>query len=110
MCSFVAPKYLIYVLLLLKWLLVVENICALWHRWKIRSSFVQTLESKNIKHWTQRYGWNYGVSRCRIFATRLTTGSNIYEDCFWSAITPLSGASIAQDVAPQQFSDFTAGR
>ena len=34
---------------------------------------------------------------------------NVYEGAFWSAVTPLSVASVAQDGAPQVFPDFTRG-
>ena len=34
---------------------------------------------------------------------------NVYEGAFWSAVTELSGKSIEQDGAPQQFPDFTRG-
>ena len=34
---------------------------------------------------------------------------NIYEGCFWSAVTPLSAESILNDGAPQKFPDFTRG-
>jgi len=34
---------------------------------------------------------------------------NLYEGCFWSAVSPLSEASVAQDGAPQEFPDFTRG-
>jgi predicted dehydrogenase len=34
---------------------------------------------------------------------------NLYEGCFWSAVAPLSEASIAQEGTPQQFPDFTRG-
>ena len=34
---------------------------------------------------------------------------NIYEGCFWSAVTPLSARSIERDGAPQAFPDFTRG-
>ena len=34
---------------------------------------------------------------------------NVYEGCFWSAVGPLSGNSIAQGGAPQEFPDFTRG-
>lgn len=34
---------------------------------------------------------------------------NVYEGAFWSAVTPLSVASVAQDGAPQDFPDFTRG-
>ncbi|MFL2995765.1 MAG: Gfo/Idh/MocA family protein [Cytophagales bacterium] len=34
---------------------------------------------------------------------------NVYEGCFWSAVTPLSADSIINDGAPQKFPDFTRG-
>ena len=34
---------------------------------------------------------------------------NVYEGCFWSAVTPLSAKSIANNGEPQQFPDFTRG-
>ena len=34
---------------------------------------------------------------------------NMYEGCFWSAVTPLSADSIINDGAPQKFPDFTRG-
>ena len=37
----------------------------------------------------------------------LPLDQNVYEGCFWSAVTPLSGNSIENDGAPQQFPDFT---
>ena len=40
----------------------------------------------------------------------LPLDQNVYEGCFWSSVTPLSGASVAQDGAPQQFPDFTRNR
>lgn len=35
---------------------------------------------------------------------------NVYEGCFWSAVSPLSEASVAQNGAPQEFPDFTRGK
>ncbi|MFY0653670.1 MAG: Gfo/Idh/MocA family oxidoreductase [Cyclobacteriaceae bacterium] len=35
---------------------------------------------------------------------------NVYEGCFWSAVGPLSEASVAQNGAPQEFPDFTRGK
>lgn len=35
---------------------------------------------------------------------------NVYEGCYWSAVAPLSEASVAADGAPQLFPDFTRGR
>ena len=34
---------------------------------------------------------------------------NMYEGCFWSAVTPLSAKSIEDEGAPQRFPDFTRG-
>ena len=34
---------------------------------------------------------------------------NMYEGCFWSAVTPLSAKSIEDGGAPQRFPDFTRG-
>ena len=34
---------------------------------------------------------------------------NIYEGCFWSAVSPLSEASVKEEGAPQKFPDFTRG-
>ncbi|HSK07951.1 MAG TPA: Gfo/Idh/MocA family oxidoreductase [Vicinamibacterales bacterium] len=39
----------------------------------------------------------------------LPLDQNVYEGCFWSAVTPLSAKSIAEDGAPQPFPDFTRG-
>ncbi|MCK5343389.1 MAG: alpha-N-acetylgalactosaminidase, partial [Candidatus Heimdallarchaeota archaeon] len=39
----------------------------------------------------------------------LALDQNLYEGCFWSAISPLSEASVTQDGAPQEFPDFTRG-
>jgi len=34
---------------------------------------------------------------------------NVYEGCFWSAVAPMSEASVAQGGMPQSFPDFTRG-
>ena len=39
----------------------------------------------------------------------LPLDQNVYEGCFWSAITPLSANSIKNDGGPQSFPDFTRG-
>jgi predicted dehydrogenase len=39
----------------------------------------------------------------------LPLDQNLYEGCFWSAVAPLSEASVAQEGAPQKFPDFTRG-
>ena len=35
---------------------------------------------------------------------------NVYEGCFWSAVSPLSEISVAQGGYPQEFPDFTRGK
>ena len=35
---------------------------------------------------------------------------NVYEGCFWSAVSPLSEISVSQGGMPQKFPDFTRGR
>ena len=35
---------------------------------------------------------------------------NLYEGCLWSAVTPLSRKSVAEDGMPQDFPDFTRGQ
>lgn len=35
---------------------------------------------------------------------------NVYEGCLWSAVSPLSRKSVAEDGMPQDFPDFTRGR
>ncbi|MFC4096822.1 Gfo/Idh/MocA family protein [Euzebyella saccharophila] len=39
----------------------------------------------------------------------LPLDQNLYEGCFWSAVAPLSEASVATNGAPQEFPDFTRG-
>lgn len=40
----------------------------------------------------------------------LPLDQNVYEGCLWSAVAPLSEASVAADGMPQDFPDFTRGR
>jgi len=39
----------------------------------------------------------------------LPLDQNVYEGAFWSAVAPLSEASVSQQGMPQQFPDFTRG-
>jgi hypothetical protein len=39
----------------------------------------------------------------------LPLDQNVYEGCFWSAVSPLSEASVAKGGMPQEFPDFTRG-
>lgn len=49
----------------------------------------------------------YRIVECLRNGTPLD--QNVYEGCFWSAVAPLSEASVAQGGAPQEFPDFTRG-
>jgi len=40
----------------------------------------------------------------------LPLDQNVYEGCHWSAVSPLSEASVAQGGVPQAFPDFTRGK
>jgi len=40
----------------------------------------------------------------------LPLDQNVYEGCFWSAVSPLSEVSVAQGGMPQNFPDFTRGK
>jgi len=40
----------------------------------------------------------------------LPLDQNVYEGCYWSAVSPLSEASVAQGGNPQAFPDFTRGK
>jgi predicted dehydrogenase len=64
-------------------------------------------ETKNSGH-----GGMDGIMRYRIIEclrNGLPLDQNVYEGCFWSAVTPLSGKSILEEGAPQKFPDFTRG-
>ena len=49
----------------------------------------------------------FRIVECLLQGTPLD--QNVYEGCFWSAVTPLSADSINSDGAPQIFPDFTRG-
>ena len=64
-------------------------------------------DTKNSGH-----GGMDGIMRYRIIEclrNGLPLDQNVYEGCFWSAVTPLSGKSISEEGAPQKFPDFTRG-
>jgi hypothetical protein len=47
----------------------------------------------------------YRIVEC--LRTGQALDQNVYEGCLWSAVSPLSEASVAQRGMPQQFPDFT---
>ena len=49
----------------------------------------------------------YRIIECLRTGTPLD--QNLYEGCLWSAVGPMSEASVAQDGMPQEFPDFTRG-
>jgi predicted dehydrogenase len=58
------------------------------------------------------HGGMDGIMRFRIIECLqegLPLDQNVYEGCFWSAVGPLSEASVAQGGMPQDFPDFTRG-
>ena len=58
------------------------------------------------------HGGMDGIMMCRIvecLQKGLPLDQNVYEGAFWSAVTELSGKSVEQGGAPQQFPDFTRG-
>ena len=67
----------------------------------------------NQKTKNSGHGGMDGIMRYRIIEC-LRNGSpldqNVYEGCYWSAVTPLSGQSISDGGMPQKFPDFTRGK
>ena len=59
------------------------------------------------------HGGMDGIMRYRIIESLrkgMPMDQNVYEGAFWSAVTELSGRSVDQNGAPQQFPDFTRGK
>ena len=59
------------------------------------------------------HGGMDGIMRYRIIEclrNGLPLDQNVYEGCYWSAVTPLSGQSISDGGMPQKFPDFTRGK
>ena len=49
----------------------------------------------------------YRIIEC--LRNELPMDQNLYEGCFWSAVAPMSEASVSQGGMPQDFPDFTRG-
>lgn len=67
----------------------------------------------NQKTKNSGHGGMDGIMRYRIvecLRNGLPLDQNVYEGCFWSAVTPLSGKSISEGGMPQKFPDFTRGK
>ena len=65
------------------------------------------ISKKNGGHGGMDYMMSYRIIECLRNGQPLD--QNVYEGCFWSAVGPLSEASIAEDGSSQKFPDFTKG-
>lgn len=65
------------------------------------------LSSKMGGHGGMDFLMLYRIIEC--LRTGQALDQNVYEGAFWSAVGPLSEASVAQDGMPQDFPDFTRG-
>ena len=67
----------------------------------------------NQKTKNSGHGGMDGIMRYRIIEclrNGLPLDQNVYEGCYWSAVTPLSGKSISEGGMPQKFPDFSRGK
>ena len=65
------------------------------------------LAEKMGGHGGMDFMMRYRIIEC--LRNGLPLDQNVYEGCFWSAVSPLSEASVAKGGMPQQFPDFTRG-
>lgn len=73
---------------------------------------LQRLKVKADAMGLKGHGGMDGIMRLRIIECLqegIPLDQNVYESCFWSAVGPLSEASVANGGAPQAFPDFTRG-
>ncbi len=99
----------------------VEGLTDNHHRWAegqealavLRERYDHPLYKKlNESTKNSGHGGMDGIMRYRIvecLRKGLPLDQNLYEGCFWSAVGPLSEASVANGGAPQNFPDFTRG-
>lgn len=66
-----------------------------------------TLAKKMGGHGGMDFMMLYRIVEC--LRQGLPLDQNVYEGCLWSAVSPLSEASVAQGGMPQKFPDFTRG-
>lgn len=65
------------------------------------------ISKKNGGHGGMDYMMTYRIIEC--LRNGLPLDQNVYEGCFWSAVGPLSEASIKEHGSSQKFPDFTRG-
>ena len=71
-------------------------------------SLIQKMGGRNhVGHGGMDFVMRYRIIECLRNGEPLD--QNVYEGCFWSAVTPLSANSINSGGAPQKFPDFTRG-
>ena len=72
---------------------------------RFRASWKTALAQKMGGHGGMDFMMLYRIVEC--LRTGEALDQNVYEGCLWSAVAPLSEASVAQGGMPQQFPDFT---
>ncbi len=80
---------------------------------KYEHPLIKRLKAKVDAMGLTGHGGMDGMMRMRIIECLqegLPLDQNVYEGCFWSAVGPLSEASVAANGAPQTFPDFTRGQ
>ena len=65
------------------------------------------ISKKNGGHGGMDYMMSYRIIEC--LRNREPLDQNVYEGCFWSAVGPLSEASVDEHGSSQKFPDFTRG-
>ena len=69
---------------------------------------LETLAKKMGGHGGMDFIMLYRMVEC--LKEGIPLDQNVYEGCFWSAVSPLSEISVSQGGMPQKFPDFTRGR
>jgi len=98
-----------------------EGVAKDHHSWIKGDGLIQLYEKydhplyKRLNQKTKNsgHGGMDGIMRYRIIEclrNGLPLDQNVYEGCYWSAVTPLSGQSISDGGMPQKFPDFTRGK
>ena len=101
--------------------MAIEGVTKSYHEWTEGEEFQKIAEQyehplfKRMGELAKKMGGHGGMDFLMLFRIIecLRNGQpldqNVYEGCFWSAVGPLSEASVAEDGMPQDFPDFTRG-
>lgn len=102
--------------------MAIEGVTKSYHAWAEGQEWEEIARKyehplfKRMGELSQKMGGHGGMDFLMLFRVieclrgGLPLDQNVYEGCFWSAVGPLSEASVAADGAPQTFPDFTRGR